>query len=200
MSTQSVKVMARPVYWLLAAAAVTAFLSLSGCKSESLGWTYMPDMSYSPAIKAQKIGSMRPPVANTIPRGFKPYPYHFLPEEAGKKLHNPLPRTKAVLARGQALFNVYCIVCHGATGQGDGPVTQAPSGNSFPRPPALTSDKIRDFPDGRLFHIMTDGQGLMPSYASQVEPEERWAIANYIRVLYRANHPTPDDLKQLEKW
>ena len=143
---------------------------------------------------------MRPPAPNTIPRGYKPYPFVGQPEEAGKKLHNPLPRTKDVLNQGRALFNVYCIVCHGAGGEGDGPVTQAPSGNSFPRPPSLVSDKIRDYPDGRLFHIMTEGQNLMPKYASQVEPEERWAIAHYIRVLYRAKNPTPEDLKKLEKW
>ncbi len=186
--------------WSVVVAGIAVLLSLSGCRHEKPGFTYMPDMAYSPAIKAQKEGSMRQPAPNTIPRGYRPYAYQTNPEEAGRQLKNSLPRTKANLLKGQELYNVYCIVCHGKMGEGDGSVTQAPSGNSFPRPPTLQSDKVRDFSDGRIFHIITAGQNLMSSYASQIEPEERWAIIHYVRALYRAKHPTPEDLKLVGNW
>ena len=157
----------------------------------------MPDMAYSPAIKAQKEGpgSMLTPPPGTISRDYRPYAYKDLPEEAGRALRNPLPRTKAVLLKGQMLFNAYCIVCHGKFGEGDGAIV-----TKFVRPPSLQSEKIRDYPDGRIFHIMTAGQNLMPSYATQIEAEERWAIVHYVRALYRAKHPTAQDLKTAETW
>lgn len=187
--------MRSPKWTSLSLIAISIFFS--GCKSETKGFTYMPDMAFTPAIKAQadKPGSMRMPPAGTIARGHKPYPYSTQPEEAGRMLKNPLHRTKAVLEQGRNLFNSYCLVCHGPYGEGDGTVVP-----KFPRPPSLQSDKIRDYSDGRIFHVITMGQNLMPSYASQVEPEERWAIIHYLRALYRAKHPTAADLKAAETW
>ena len=171
-----------------------SLLSLSACSSRhgEPNWVYMPDMHNSMALKAQKEGSMRPPVKGTIPRGFRPYEITDI-NEAGRILKNPLPRSKDVLKSGQNLYNVYCIVCHGKFGEGDGNVVP-----KFPRPPSLQTDKIRDFKDGQIFHIMTLGQNLMPSYADKVTEEERWSIVHYIRALYRAKHPTAEDLKKAE--
>jgi len=172
--------------------ALTTFFLVS-CKHDSPNFTYMPDMAYSPSIKAQEEGSMRKPPEGTIAQGHKTYPYKGQPELAGRELRNPLKRTKVVLNRGREMFNVYCIVCHGPYGEGDGNVVP-----KFPRPPTLQSEKIRDYPDGRLFHIMTEGQNLMPSYATQIKPMDRWAIVHYMRVLYRAKHPSASDLKAAE--
>jgi mono/diheme cytochrome c family protein len=133
---------------------------------------------------------MRMPVAGTVPRGFQPYAYAKDPEAAGRELRNPLPRTEEVLKRGQAMFNTYCIVCHGPNGMGDGLIVP-----KFPRPPSLQSDKVRNWPDGRIFHTVTMGQNLMPSYASQVASADRWAIIHYVRALQRSQHPTSEDLK-----
>lgn len=158
---------------------------------------YMPQMSDTPAIKAQRIGpfgvAMRVPPEGTVSQ--TSHPYHFAndPEAAGRELKNPLPRTKAVLLKGQHLFNTYCIVCHGPRGEGNGFVVP-----KFPMPPSLQSDKVRGWPDGRIFHVVTMGQNLMPSYASQVNEEERWAIIHYVRVLQRAMNPTEADIKELE--
>ena len=99
-----------------------------------------------------------------------------------------------MLLRGKHLFNTYCIVCHGPMGEGDGFIIP-----KFPRPPSLQSDKVRGWPDGRFYHVMTAGQNLMPSYASQIAREDRWAIAHYIRVLHRAKNPTAEDLKAAGK-
>src|SRR5262249_25239859 len=135
-----------------------------------------------------------PPVPGTVPREFQPYAYRSDPEAAGRELRNPLKPTQRVLERGRAMFNTYCIVCHGPNGEGDGTVVP-----KFPRPPPPPSAKVRTWPDGRIFHVMTNGQNLMPSYASQVAPSDRWAIIHYIRALQRSKKPTAEDLKAAAK-
>jgi mono/diheme cytochrome c family protein len=170
---------------------VYGLIGLSGCKHEEPGFIYMPDMVYSPAFKAQK-GQMRPPVEGTIPRDYTPYHYTSV-EEAGKALINPLTPTREVLARGQTIYNSYCIVCHGPHGEGDGNVIP-----KFPRPPSLQSDKIRNYPDGSIFHVVTRGQNIMPSYASQISVGDRWATILYVRALQKSKHPSPEDLKAAE--
>lgn len=172
---------------------VSMATGLVGCTSKHSepNWTYAPDMHYSVALKAQEAGAMRLPVKGTISRNFRPY--EIATSEEAARLKNPLPRSKEVLKKGQALFNVYCIVCHGKFGEGDGSVVP-----KFPRPPTLQSEKIRDYKDGQIFHVMTLGQNLMPSYAERVNEEERWSIVHYIRALYRAKHPTAADLKNAE--
>jgi mono/diheme cytochrome c family protein len=53
--------------------------------------------------------------------------------------------------------------------------------------------------DGHIFHVITKGQGVMPSYAQQVQPEDRWAVIHYIRALQRAQNPTDEDVRELKK-
>lgn len=168
---------------------------LVGCgKHEKPNWTYMPDMAESPAYKAQEVGSMRVPVKGTVPRGFQSYDYAQNPEGAGRDLKNPLRRTAAVLKRGQTMYNTYCIVCHGPAGEGDGTIVP-----KFPRPPSLQSEKVRTWADGRIYHVITMGQNLMPSYATQISPEDRWAAIHYVRVLQRSKHPSAEDLRAVER-
>ncbi len=173
-----------------------SFLLILGCNSESKKTTLemLPHMMDSPALKAQKLGpdgiAMRVPVEGTIPQGYEPYRYANDPEGAGKNLKNPLRRTHEVLARGQKLYNTYCIVCHGVRGEGDGSVVP-----KFPRPPSLSTDKVRGWPDGRIYHVISIGQNLMPSYASQLDPVERWAVVQYVRVLQKASSPNNEDLR-----
>lgn len=109
-------------------------------------------------------------------------------------LKNPLRPTPAMLQRGQVLYTTYCNVCHGPTGDGAGSIVP-----KFPQPPPLFSEKVSGWPDGRLFHVITRGQNLMPSYASQLSADERWAVIQYLRVLQRAAHPTAADLKAIGK-
>lgn len=168
-------------------------LLLSACTHEKPNFIYMPDMHHNPSYKAQEEGAMRLPPQGTVARGHLPYPYAADEVEAASRQRNPLPRTRVHLMRGQDRYNTYCIVCHGPGGEGDGSVVP-----QFPRPPSLQSEKVRDFTDGRIFHIMTKGQNLMPSYASQIPEQDRWAIVHFLRALYRSKHPTPADLRKLE--
>jgi len=167
---------------------------VSACgKHKAPNVTFMPDMAYSPALKAQEEGSMRMPVAGTVPRNHQFYAYASDIEAAGRELKNPLQRTTETLKRGQMLYNAYCIVCHGSAGEGDGTIVP-----KYPRPPSLQSDKIKTYADGKVFHVITVGQNLMPSYASQIDPIDRWALIHYLRALQRSKNPLPSDLEALE--
>ena len=182
--------------FLSLALAAGAVVLAAGCGNRtSQNFEYMPQMIYTPALMAQEEGAMRTPPEGTVARGKKPYAYAGNPELAGTRLHNPLPRTKAVLKQGQEYFNIYCAVCHGPYGEGNGSIVP-----KFPQPPTLQSDKVKGWPDGRIFHVTQEGQNLMPSYASQIPEEKRWAIIHYIRVLHRAKNPTAQDLERMKSW
>jgi len=175
-------------------------LVLAGCshRKEKPALEYMPNMAYSPAVKAQNEdpfhpgrSAMRVPVEGTVPRGFTPYRYALADSLAAQRdLVNPLPRTADVLGRGQRVYMTYCVVCHGPKGDGQGYIVP-----KFPMPPSLLSAKVSGWPDGRIYHVITRGQNLMPSYASQILPEDRWAAIHYVRALERSAHPSPADLK-----
>lgn len=160
---------------------------------------YMPHMNDSFAVKAQHLGpfgeGMRVPPAGTVAQNSpQPYKYASDAEAAGRELRNPVARNKAMLLKGQKYFNTYCMVCHGPKGEGNGTIVP-----KFPQPPSLHSDKVRNWSDGRIFHVATVGQGLMPSYSGQLTEEERWAVVNYVRVLQRAVNPTEADIRELQQ-
>ncbi len=148
----------------------------------------MPDMAHSvpydafaPNPVTRDGKTLLAPVSGTIPRGFVPFHYAAGPEEAeraGRELANPIPPTPQALARGEELFQTFCAVCHGVAGKGDGPLVP-----KIPNPPAYSSDRVRAFAAGRIYHVITRGAGLMPSYASQVTPEERWLIVHHVQRL-----------------
>lgn len=148
------------------------------------------DMMDQPSLKAQEYDqarnepAMRVPPEGTVPRGFTPYQYKGDPLAAEAKLQNPLKESDVVLQRGEKLYNIYCSVCHGSQGKGDGTVAYA-----MPlKPPSLLNERARNFKDGRLFHIITEGQGVMGSYATQIfKEEDRWAVVNYVRKLQAQN-------------
>lgn len=132
---------------------------------------------------------MRLPVEGTVAKGFIPYPFEGQTNPT-EVLSNPYFPTKENLNLGQRKFLTYCSPCHGNFGDGDSRLQ-----GQFPNPPTLHSDRARNFQDGTIYHIITIGQNVMPSYASQVTREERWAIVNYIRVLQRAKNASDSDLK-----
>jgi mono/diheme cytochrome c family protein len=102
----------------------------------------------------------------------------------------PFPVTSAVLDRGEERFNVFCSPCHGRTGNGDGMIVQ----RGFKVPPSFNSDRLRQAPAGHFFEVMTRGFGVMYDYRSRITPEDRWAIAAYIRALQLSQHAGADDL------
>ena len=169
-------------------------IAAAGCarQKQDTAMEYMPDMAYGPRVAAQHEDPltagrpvMRLPVAGTVPRGYTPYRYAVGDSlQAQQELVNPLPRTAETLARGQRVYETTCIVCHGPQGDGQGYIVPL-----YPQPPTLHSVKVREWPDGRIFHVITRGQNLMPSYASQILPEDRWAAIHYVRALQKSHMP-----------
>jgi mono/diheme cytochrome c family protein len=136
---------------------------------------------------------MRQPVKGTVARGFIPYPYMGNPTP-GEFLINPLLASKEVIDLGQRKYNTFCSPCHGNYADGDSRLR-----GQFPNPPSLHSSRSREMADGMLYHIITNGQNIMPSYAPQVTREERWAIVHYIRVLQRAKNASTADIDEIKK-
>jgi mono/diheme cytochrome c family protein len=144
------------------------------------------------AIFSDNIG-MRLPVKGTIARGHLPYPFKGQLNPA-ETLPNPLLPTKTVLDLGKKKFLTYCSPCHGNHADGDSRLH-----SQFPNPPTLHSQRARDFSDGMIYHIMVNGQNVMPSYESQTTVEERWSIVHYIRALQRAKNAKLTDLDEVKK-
>lgn len=95
---------------------------------------------------------------------------------------------RALLERGQERFNIYCAPCHGLQGDGNGMVVK----RGFPTPPSYHIDRLREAPLGYTVDVITNGFGRMYSYASRVAPEDRWAIAAYVKALQLSQNATPD--------
>lgn len=96
------------------------------------------------------------------------------------RIVNPVQRTAASLERGKERYDIYCGVCHGDEGLGDGPV--APKLANAVR--NLTDQRVLDQTDGWMYGVITNGFGaLMPEYGSRIRPEDRWHIVNYVRTL-----------------
>ncbi len=106
----------------------------------------------------------------------------------------PTPVTSDLLSRGRERFDIYCAVCHSRIGDGDGMIVQ----RGFPRPPSLHEQRLRDAPIGHFFNVMTNGYGVMYSYAARVAPADRWAIAAYIRALQLSQHATAADAAKVK--
>lgn len=125
--------------------------------------------------------TMLEPVENTIKRGS--LPNHIAKDDfetAAIELVNPLDSTKEVVAQGKALYERFCIHCHGAKGAGDGLVGQVFLGVT-----AYNSATVVDKPGGHIYHVITHGKGRMGSHASQLSEEERWKIVRYVQVLQK---------------
>ena len=91
----------------------------------------------------------------------------------------PPPVSEAFLQHGQERYDIYCTPCHGLTGEGNGMIVQ----RGFPAPPSYHAARLRSASAQYLFDVITNGHGVMYSYANRVAPRDRWAIIAYIRAL-----------------
>lgn len=113
--------------------------------------------------------------------------------DRAKQATQPPPVDAQLLARGQERYNIYCSPCHGLSGSGDGMVVR----RGFPAPPSYHSAKLRSAPAQRFFDVITNGYGVMYSYAARVEPRDRWAIVAYIRALQESQNAKVADVPEL---
>ncbi len=100
------------------------------------------------------------------------------------------PMSLSLVKRGQERFDIYCSVCHGFTGDGDGMVVQ----RGFPHPPSFHSRRLMVAPDTHFVDVITNGHGVMYSYADRVSVRDRWAITAYIRALQKSRQGTIADV------
>lgn len=176
----------RNMKWIL-----ILFFIISGCSRNDLpNVELIQGMMEDPGYKTQEGDSQRPnaitmllPPEGTVPRGFNPYPYKQKPEIAAVELKNPRSGdfTPAWILKGQKSYEIYCAICHGDMGKGDGPIS---SKMPWP-PPPLVSERIRGLSDGYIFHVISEGFGVMGGYANQLATEDRWAVVNYLKNLQK---------------
>jgi len=155
-------------------------------------------MHYQPRVNPQTESkffgdgfSMRRPVEGTVARGFMPYEFTGMPDSLVVVTPNPLPVTQKVLDLGKKKYDIYCSPCHGNHGKGDSRLR-----GQFPVPPTLLSEKVTNWKDANIYHVITNGQNTMPSYASSVSRDERWAIIHYLRVLQRSQNAPDSDFEK----
>jgi len=185
---------------------ILASLSSCGKKDEnSPGVEFMPDMYISPSleyygtnvIEGDTINNAMHPVKGTVARGFLPYAYANTPEGfelAQNNLRNPLPieNRDGFVKEGEELYGKYCVHCHGAAGAGDGKV-----GGKLPgAPPAYSS--IQGLTEGRIFHVITYGKGLMGAHNSMLSAEERWKLVYFVQSLIAPPAVAADSTKVAE--
>lgn len=174
---------------ILIAAALVSGALVSACNrgenNRKPGKHYMPDMFESRAYEfySERVSTLKP-VEGTVKRG-ELLPYHLKAADTAlaNAVKNPLTLTKVDLQEGQRLFNIYCAVCHGSKLDGNGPLYKDGTGPYVSAPANLASGAKASYTEGRLFHVMTYGYLNMGSYASQLDREQRWKIAAYIRSV-----------------
>lgn len=141
--------------------------------------------------------SARAPVEGTVARGQLREDVHlYTGMIAGKPAETfPFPVTREVLDRGRERFNAICAPCHSRLGDGNGIIVL----RGYRRPESFHTDRLRKAAVGYYFDVMTRGFGAMPDYAPQLTPQDRWAIAAYIRALQLSQAATLEDVPAEER-
>lgn len=147
-------------------------------------------------VFGEEIPVLRSPVDGAVGREQPPVLFKAIAagaantQPSGAGLANPVALTMDNIRRGQNRYEIFCLVCHGRTGEGNGPVVGP---NRFPAPPSLHTEQAQAYSDGAICQIISQGFGKMPAYAGQIEAEDRWNIVHYVRALQRAHNPKPED-------
>jgi hypothetical protein len=175
-------------------AAILAALgaALAGCHTDMWRQPKISPLDAADPALFVDGASARPLVPGTVARGhLRNDQAFFTGIENGRYMDRlPMPVTKALLERGQERFNIYCSPCHSRIGDGKGMIARR--GFELRRPVGnYHTDRLRKMPVGYFYDVMTNGYGAMYSYASRVDPHDRWAIAAYIRALQLSHNAPP---------
>jgi len=135
----------------------------------------------------------RPLIEGTVARGDLREDTYFYTGRIGNNPGDvmPFPVTREVLDRGRERYNIYCAPCHSRLGDGNGFI---PSRGFSRKPPSYHIPRLQKAPLGYFFDVMTNGFGIMPDYASQISPQDRWNIVAYIRALQLSQSATMADV------
>lgn len=175
------------------AVVMIASLSLVSCSNDKKpNYQFMPNM-YEP-VSYQAYGDYEVfpnqqeamlPVEGTISRGWMPYGYPNTTDGlnlAKAELENPLTVTEKNLSEGKELYNIYCAICHGEKGDGQGVLVKREKFLGIPS----YADAGRNITEGGIYHVQMFGLNSMGSYASQTNELERWQIVQHVMNLKAA--------------
>lgn len=184
---------------ILRLAALVALLAASaGCKPLFDIRKAMYDQEkFEPLEKTDFFGdsrSARPLIDGTVAQGelrLDDHLYLGIDEDAKPVQEFPFEITAHDLDRGEERYNIYCSVCHGKAGHGQGMVVR----RGYKEAPAFHSDRLREQPVGYIYGVINNGYGDMGSYADQIKPEDRWRIVAYIKALQRSQHASKADVE-----
>ena len=181
----------------------------AGCDPWMVDQPKYEPLESSPLIVRGEAGGprwTREPVPGTVARGFvrdAPYDWdeQFMTGAAGGEFVDEVPQRalngqdlQAVMLRGRERYGIFCAPCHDLAGTGNGRIPQ----RGYPYPPSFHSEELRRKPLGHYFRVISSGMGRMPPYGKQVPPEDRWAIAAYIRALQLSQHAPISELPQTD--
>jgi mono/diheme cytochrome c family protein len=175
---------------------VLSLLLLAGCRQKMADQPRYEPLARSTFFEDGRAA--RPLVEGTVARGeLRGDELLYTGKEGGKPADLfPFPATLAVLTRGQQRYNIFCSPCHDRVGTGQGTIVR----RGYRVPPSFHIDRLREAPAGYFFDVISNGFGVMPDYAQQVQPEDRWAIVAYIRALQLSQHAAladvPEDQRQ----
>lgn len=131
-----------------------------------------------------------PPTASTgvVMRSYQAVPQGSVPRGASAHalaLAASPPVTPALISAGRERYAIFCMPCHGGSGRGDGPIVS----RGFPAPPSLLDRGIQATSPEQIVEVITHGRGLMLPFAERIPPEERWAIAHFVKALQADGQP-----------
>jgi mono/diheme cytochrome c family protein len=173
-------------------------------------------MDFQPKFKAQSENTLfadrraaRPEIAGTVALGEANLDVNLHDGVAGGSWATAVPASLAVdekfLERGQQRFNIYCAVCHGYPGFGDGVVNRRAldlmansngpvQGTAWVAAKSLHDPTVREQPIGQIYNTIKNGVRNMAGYAAQIPVEDRWAIAAYVQALQVSQDATIQDV------
>jgi mono/diheme cytochrome c family protein len=201
----------------LVTAAVVSLMGPRGVISDRRPLMLLTDMDFQPRYDAQAASpffadgrAMRTPPAGTVPFGGADYEsdagsprqnpdllqgddaYYRGKQGAAWVAHNPLPLDIDLLRRGRQRYDIHCALCHGATGTGNGLMTQY----GMVGVASITDELHGLMSDGEFFNVISNGKGRMMPYSAQIKVRDRWAIVAYIRVLIRSQNASLSDVPE----
>jgi mono/diheme cytochrome c family protein len=165
-------------------------MALAGCRHDMQNQNKM--RPYRESTFYPDGASARPLPAHTVARGdLRADEGFYTGIRGGKPVADvPFPVTRELLLRGEQRYDIFCAPCHGRVGDGRGMIVT----RGYKQPPSFHSAQLRNSQVGWFFSVMTQGFGVMPSYAAQVPVADRWAIAAYIRALQYSQNARLADL------
>lgn len=176
------------------------FVTLLAVSSWSCRQQMADQPSYRPLAKSEFFAdgrSARPAIPGTVARGqLQEDELLYTGRIGGEAAETfPFPVTREILYRGQERFDIFCAPCHDRVGNGQGMIVR----RGFRSPPSLHIDRLRESRPGYFFEVISRGFGTMPDYAEQIPPEDRWAIAAYIRALQLSQQTALADAPESEQ-